>query len=134
MNKKEYLGYIIDRSQLDKNIFNNLTVTNKKSFLLGLITIYEVKILADDINNIINKIQKNMVKPIGFIRKIYKEYYTHFYSGNELIVVFKDKTFHITSDKSTWIEAQAYGKSIGINEKQLDFLTPEKNRKCYFSQ
>jgi hypothetical protein len=92
--------------------------------LLGLITIYEIQVLADDIDNIIKKIQRNMVKRIGFIKIIFKEFYAHFYSGNELIVVFREKTFHITSDKSTWTEAQAYGKSMGIIEKQLDFLAP----------
>jgi hypothetical protein len=133
METKKYLGYIIDRSQADKNIFNNLTVTNKKSFLFGLITIYEIQVLENDIDVVIKNIQKNMVKCIGLIKIIYKEFYAHFYSGHELIVVFREKTFHITSDKSTWTEAQAYGKSIGIIKKQLDFLTPEENKKRYFS-
>lgn len=38
------------------------------------------------------------------------------------IVIFKDKSFKINySDKSTWIEALKYGRSIGIPEEQLDF-------------
>ena len=42
---------------------------------------------------------------------------------DEVLVVFKSKTFDIKhSDKSTWSEAMAYGKSIGIPEEQLDFV------------
>lgn len=37
-------------------------------------------------------------------------------------VIFKNKIFEIKfSDKSTWNEAVAYGKSIGIPDEQLDF-------------
>ena len=50
-----------------------------------------------------------------------------------MIVVFRQKVFHITSDKRTWGEAISYGKDIGIIEKQLDFLSPEENQKRYFS-
>ncbi|MDQ1300045.1 MAG: hypothetical protein QG636_713 [Patescibacteria group bacterium] len=52
-------------------------------------------------------------------------WYMHFWEpGTEdVLVVFKDKTFDIKySDKSTWEEAVAYGKSTGVPEEQLDFL------------
>ena len=41
---------------------------------------------------------------------------------DDIIVIFKNKIFNIKySDKKTWSEAVAYGKSIGIPEEQLDF-------------
>lgn len=51
-----------------------------------------------------------------------------------LIKAKKAEKFLATSDKSTWIKAQDYGKSLGIVSKQLDFLTPEQNRQRYFSK
>lgn len=42
--------------------------------------------------------------------------------SDEVVVLFKDAVFTIHySDKSTWVDAVAYGKSIGIPEGQLDF-------------
>ena len=71
-----------------------------------------------------------MVTHIAFVKQ---EFYVHFYCENELIVVFKEKVFHITTDKITWTEAIAYGRSLGIREKQLDFLSPEENKRRYFN-
>ena len=39
MKNKVYIGYIIDKSQKDKTIFNNLTITNKKSIWLGFVSV-----------------------------------------------------------------------------------------------
>jgi hypothetical protein len=42
---------------------------------------------------------------------------------DDATVIFKNKTFDIKhSDKNTWKDAVAYGKSIGIPEEQLDFV------------
>jgi hypothetical protein len=52
-------------------------------------------------------------------------WYVHFWEPGEdsVIVVFKDRAFRLLhSDVSTWVDAVAYGKSIGIPEEQLDFL------------
>ena len=51
-------------------------------------------------------------------------WYGHFWKGNEIIVIFEDRTFKIKKDnKETWKEAIAFGKSQNILEEQLDFLT-----------
>lgn len=126
MGEKIYTGYIIDKSQRDKKIFKNMIITNQKTTWLGLIIIYEVQVDADYIDLMIKKLQDNMVTHIGFIKQ---EFYIHFYCGEELIVVYRDKVFHITADKKTWTEAVEHGRKLGIVEKQLDFLTPEEMKK-----
>lgn len=131
MSEKIYKGYIIDKSQKDKKIFETLQITNQKTIWLGLITIYEIEVIEKELDTIINRLQKNMVNRTGLKKQ---EFYLHFYCENELIVVYRTKKFLATSDKSTWIEAQNYGKSLGIVSKQLDFLTPEENHQCYFSK
>ena len=53
-------------------------------------------------------------------------WYIHFWKPGEdkVFVIFKHKVFEILhSDKSTWVEAIQYGKSVGIPEEQLDFVT-----------
>lgn len=56
-----------------------------------------------------------------------KPYYFHIYNkGKTLIVVFKDKIFHLNpNDKSTWEDARAFGASkLNIPAEQLDFYPP----------
>ena len=71
-----------------------------------------------------------MADHIGLIKQ---EFYFHFYCGDELTVVYKNKVFHAAIDKLTWGEAYEYGKTLGIKEKQLDFLSPVESQKRYFS-
>jgi hypothetical protein len=51
-----------------------------------------------------------------------KNYYVHFYRDDEVIVAFKDKVLHMTTDKSTWKDVIVHGRGLGIPEKQLDFF------------
>ena len=51
-------------------------------------------------------------------------WYIHLWTSgeDEFVVLFKDRMFRVKqSDKSTWQDAIAYGKSIGIPQEQLDF-------------
>lgn len=86
-----------------------------------MITILEIEVQEDELDTVIKQLQKNMADHVELKNQ---EFYLHFYSGNELIVVFRTKKFIATSDKTTWIEAQSFGRSLGIVDKQLDFLTP----------
>ena len=51
-------------------------------------------------------------------------WYIHiWYQGkDEVKVIYKDKIFDIKfSDKTTWVDAIEYGKTLGIPAEQLDF-------------
>ena len=53
-----------------------------------------------------------------------KPFYFHIYNeGKTLIIVFKNKVFHLSpKDKKTWQEARAFGASkLNIRPEQLDF-------------
>jgi len=71
------------------------------------------------IDKSIKDLQDNMSDKVLFKKQ---EFYFHFYRDNELIIVYKDKIFKISPDKSTWIDAITYGKRLNISEKQLDFI------------
>jgi len=49
------------------------------------------------------------------------KFYAHLYGSGRLIVVFREKVFHILADKSTWKPAVEYGIKTGIPRRQLDF-------------
>ncbi len=77
---------------------------------------YKVEVAAGDIEQAIQQFQANL-RPLPFL-----QFYCHFYRGNELIVVFKEKVFRMTTDRPTWGDALAYGRSLGIPDRQLDFF------------
>jgi hypothetical protein len=60
----------------------------------------------------IKLIQENLV--------VKGEYYAHLYRDDELVVIFKDRVFRITSEKSTWKPVIDYGLSLKIPIEQLD--------------
>ena len=60
------------------------------------------------------------------IKKIHSNlkqgWYMHFWRGNEIIVLFKDKKFVLELDnKDSWRDAIDFGSSINIPREQLDF-------------
>jgi hypothetical protein len=49
-----------------------------------------------------------------------ERYYFQAYRQNELIVVFPEKIFYLTPDKSKWGELLEYGKKLGVPDDQMD--------------
>jgi hypothetical protein len=111
-----YHGIIINQSQRDQSIYRDLPIIGRKRVALNWLVLYKVEVPADAIEAAIQKVQANLKDVLS------NQFYCHFYRENELIVVFKEKVFRITPDQSTWAEAIAYGVSIKIPEKQLDFF------------
>jgi hypothetical protein len=117
--KKEFHGIIINISQKNKSIFETVNVLGKRKYLFGLLTLYKVKVPPDKITDAIKAFQSNMSDTVVFKKQ---EFYFHFYRDNELIIVFRDKIFNASPDKSTWAEAIAHGRQLKITDKQLDFV------------
>lgn len=113
----KYKGTIVEESLLDPKLLDNFTiknmrVTNPEKPEDGW-HLYEVEATPDQINELATQL-----KPTGW--------YTHFWQGDDVTVVFPNKKFDIKySDQSTWKEAIAYGESIGIPTEQLDFRIEE---------
>jgi len=64
------------------------------------------------------------IKEIQEAMVIDKPFYFHIYNeGKTLIVIFKDKVFHLNpNDQSTWQEARTFGaRKLNIPVEQLDF-------------
>ncbi len=108
-NKTMLKGTIIENSLSDKNILKKVQITKTWSsddWILHSVLVNK---------NLIPELSKSLDNGPWYIHlwEQGKDYVT---------VVFKDKIFNIKySDKNTWSEAIAYGKSIGIPAEQLGF-------------
>lgn len=112
MNNEEFHAIIVDKSQKDLEIFQNLNIIGKK--LDEDWILYRISVLESELEKIIKVLQDNMLD---------STWYFHFYNtdGSKLIIVFKERTFYTDNNKENWKESIEYGESLGIPKEQLDF-------------
>jgi len=107
--KPLFKGTIIENSLNNKSILDK--VKTEKTYQSGDWILHDVHVREDQIS----ELQKYITDG---------PWYMHFLEPgkDDIKVVFKNKIFTIKfSDRSTWTEAVAYGKSIGVLVEQLDF-------------
>ena len=103
-------GTIIENSLADKKILKTLQID--KTWNAGDWILHSIRI------------NKSRIKELSESLKN-EPWYIHLWESgkDDVTVIFKNKIFTIKfSDKSTWTDAVAYGKSLGIPAEQLDFL------------
>jgi hypothetical protein len=105
-----YHGILIDQAFTDPSFPETFKVFAKKQS--GSWKIYGVEIKDSEIGKAINGVKKAMKKG---------KWYCHFYKKDRMWVVFKDGTFQVRPDKSTWKAIVEYGQKLNIPEEQLDF-------------
>ena len=108
-----YKGTIVEESLLDNRLLNSFRINKVRISSAEQPEdrwhLYEVEATPEQIDKLATQL-----KPTGW--------YTHFWQGDDVIVVFPNKKFEIKySDQGTWKDAIAYGESIGIPTEQLDF-------------
>lgn len=59
--------------------------------------------------------------------------YTHFFSGSQLVVVFRNAIFTVSVDPSSWGTLIAHGQARGIPKRDLSFYprTREEARRAF---
>lgn len=108
-----YKGTIIENSLSNKGILGKVII--EKRYTSGDWVLYNVYLNE----NMIPELSESLDAGPWYIH-LWKQ------GSGEVNVIFKNKIFKIQySDKSTWINAIEYGKSIGIPEEQLDFPVSE---------
>jgi len=114
-----YHSIIIEESLENSKVLENYKILRTK---------FEPAERPDDINwhlHIIEILElEKAIKEFQAAMVSNKPYYFHIYDeGSTLVVVFKDKVFHLNpNDQSTWKDARTFGASkLGIPPKQLDF-------------
>ena len=109
-----YKGTIVEESLEDNRILNDIDIIDfrisKEENPVDRWHLYTVKVTKDDIQKFSRYIRSG-------------KWYMHFWNGNDVVAVFKDKVFEFKHDqKETWKDACDYGRSLGIPEEQLDFV------------
>ncbi len=103
-------GTIIENSLLDKSILSRVqthSIQHIDDWILHDVSVDE---------SLIPELAKSLAEG---------PWYIHLWEPgkDDVTVIFKHKIFTIKfSDRFTWTDAVAYGRSIGIPDEQLDFL------------
>ena len=112
-----YKGTIVEESLIDTRLLNTFKITKVRISTAERPEdrwhVYEVEATPEQIDMLATQL-----KPTGW--------YTHFWQGDDVTVVFPNKKFTIKySNRDTWNDAIAYGEHIGIPTEQLDFTIDE---------
>ena len=110
-----YHSIIIEESLENPEILKNYEILRTKFAPKENCHLHIVEI-PEPLEKTIKEVQEAMVAD--------KPYYFHIYDeGKTLIVIFKDKVFHLNpNDEPTWREAREYGaKKLNIPSEELDF-------------
>lgn len=104
-------GIIIENSLQDKSLLEKIQIN--RTWQEGDWILHEIEVDEKEVPEIGKYISNG-------------PWYIHLWNVGEddFAIIFKDKTFYVKkSDPSSFTEAIAYGKSIGIPDEQLDFPT-----------
>ena len=100
-------GKIILESLEDQNLVSKMQILDTE--VTSHQTIHTILISKSEIENLMSYIKQG-------------PWYAHFWHGNEVSVIFRDKIFKLLHNRpESWRETIGYGISIGIPRKQLDF-------------
>lgn len=106
-----FRGMIVEESLADPSVINHLSIKGVQITDPGRWHVYTVELTDHQIGGCQNWLKEG-------------PWYMHFWRGDEIIVVFKERIFRFSRhDKSTWTEAIAHGLKLAIPKEQLDFLT-----------
>ena len=118
MDTKKYSGIVIKESIVNDSLLEeieSLAIDIYPHKLNGVLdtTIYKLELDESLINEMSLKISENLLP---------KEYYVHFISGNEMIVIYPNRIYKFDSEETDVIaECKKYGKSIGIDANMMKF-------------
>ncbi len=130
---RNYHAEILDVSLIDKKMIKDYTILNVRKRFLGLLKIYTISVPENEIEDVVEKFQKNLG------RALHKEWYITFHTDNQAIVLFREKIFKLNvqginpvhyqrlstenaKDKKNWDDMIAYAKILGVPDDQCDFL------------
>lgn len=105
-----YKGTIVENSLADKSILQELQIVGTRR--AGDWVLHDVLVDASKVADISGYLDSG-------------PWYVHLWQPGKdgVKVIFRNAIFEISrSDRSTWTDAIAHGRSIGIPERQLDFV------------
>jgi len=115
--EKLFKGVVIEESLEDNRILNELEIVgfriSSDETPQDRWHLYTVKVSEEDIVKLSKCIKSG-------------KWYMHFWSGRDVIAIFKNKKFEFNyDDRDTWKDAVDYGLSVGTPQEQLSFVIEE---------
>lgn len=119
---KEYHAILLDTEFKDPEFIKRWKELGRKHSSSNPWWQIKVEVPENRLEELINNGQKLLID---------NRYYFHAYRKDELIVVFPEKIFYVTPEKSTWEKMLIYARSIGLPEDQLDFKPTRFEEETY---
>ncbi len=113
MKQAVYHGILVNISFRDPLFPEQFELFAREKSMDSDWVIYGIVVQENEVSKVIKSIQDNMCDN--------EPWYAHLYNDEDLIVIYKQKVFFTTPEKSAWAESIAFGKLLGIPEDQLDF-------------
>ncbi len=110
-----YTGTIIEESLEDNRILNGFEIVSvritRAENPLDRWHLYKVRATRENFLTLSNNLKQGT-------------WYAHFWDENKnIIAIFRDKIFEFNyENKTSWVPAVEYGKSLGIPDEQLVFV------------
>ncbi len=108
---KHYFGIVIEQSLRSPDVLPQAQIIARKQ--VGTWRFLLTSVPESEIDEQVRALQAGMVTD--------DNWYAHYFLGEELIVVFRDASFRVTTDPASWRPAIDHGLRSGIPMKQLDF-------------
>jgi hypothetical protein len=110
----QYVGVLIEQSLADPASLRGIEVLCRQRDLHGAWVFLLVRVLGAQERETFADVQAAMRKD--------GNWYTHFFRGDELVVIFRDAKFTMSIDPATWGPAIDHGRRLAIPAEQLDFV------------
>jgi hypothetical protein len=109
-----YVGVLIEQSLADHASLRGIEVLCRQRDPHGAWVFLLVRVVGAQERETFAGLQASLRKD--------GNWYTHFFRGEELVVIYRDATFTMSIDPTTWGAAVEHGRRLGIPEDQLDFV------------
>jgi hypothetical protein len=107
-----YLGLIIEQSLRDPSFLEGVEIVRRHRDPNGTWVFLLVRVPRFGAEAAFQRLQASLDPA---------PWYAHFFAGDDLVVIYRDAIFSMTTDPATWAAAIAHGVGLGIPEAQLDF-------------
>ncbi len=109
-----YVGVVIEQSLADPAGLRGLEVLRRQRDPHGDWVFLLVRVAGEQGREAFARLQAALRKN--------ETWYAHFFRGDELVVIYRDATFTISTDPATWGPVIDHGRRLGFPAEQLDFV------------
>ncbi|MGZ4387688.1 MAG: hypothetical protein ACXVZO_12215 [Gaiellaceae bacterium] len=110
---RSYLGIVVEQSLTDPSFLQEIDVVASESEGPGSWRFLLVRIDPELLDEELARLRRALATD--------EPWYAHAFRDRELIVVFADALFWLTTDPASWSPAVEHGLAAGIPPEQLDF-------------